>query len=71
MRGRKLRFWVVNNELFVKRHNAGSKSFFWAATTDSILQNIKRLCQYISGISGINLAAIRQTEILSIEAGTA
>ena len=40
---------VVKIEHFVKRYNANSKPFVWTATADSILQKVKRLCQYISG----------------------
>jgi putative transposase len=40
---------VVQIERFVKRYNASSKPFVWTATADSILQKVKRLCEYISG----------------------
>ncbi len=33
---------------FVKQYNTDSSPFIWTATTDSILEKIKRLCQYIS-----------------------
>lgn len=34
---------------FVEQYNATSRPFVWTATADSILEKIKRLCQYISG----------------------
>jgi len=40
---------VVKIEHYVKRYNANAKPFVWTATADSILQKVKRLCQYISG----------------------
>jgi len=33
---------------FVKQYNTDSRPFVWAATADSILEKIQRLCQYIS-----------------------
>jgi putative transposase len=33
---------------FVKQYNTDSSPFVWTATADSILEKIKRLCQYIS-----------------------
>jgi putative transposase len=36
---------------FVKQYNADSRPFVWTATADSILEKIKRLCQYISETS--------------------
>jgi putative transposase len=35
-------------ETFVKHYNRNSQPFSWTATADSILEKIKRLCQYIS-----------------------
>jgi transposase len=34
---------------FVEQYNATTRPFVWTATADSILEKIKRLCQYISG----------------------
>jgi putative transposase len=34
---------------FVRRYNTRCRPFVWTATADSILQKIKRLCQFISG----------------------
>jgi len=33
---------------FVKQYNVDSHPFMWTATADSILEKIRRLCQYIS-----------------------
>ena len=35
-------------ETFVRHYNKVSRPFVWTATADSILEKIKRLCQYIS-----------------------
>jgi len=40
---------IAQIQHFVKRYNANSKPFVWTATADSILQKVKRLCEYISG----------------------
>lgn len=40
---------VANIKQFVDQYNANTKPFVWTATADSILEKIKRLCQYISG----------------------
>lgn len=34
---------------FVQQYNATTRPFAWTATADSILEKIKRLCQFISG----------------------
>jgi len=39
---------VAKINQFVERCNATTKPFAWTATTDSILEKSKRLCQYIS-----------------------
>ncbi len=40
---------VAKIDHFVKQYNASTRPFVWTATADSILEKIKRLCQYISG----------------------
>lgn len=40
---------VSKIEQFVQRYNATTRPFVWTATADSILEKIKRLCQFISG----------------------
>lgn len=40
---------VAKINQFVERYNTTSRPFVWTATADSILEKIKRLCQYISG----------------------
>ncbi len=40
---------VSKIDLFVKLHNRNKSPFVWTATADSILDKIKRLCQFISG----------------------
>ena len=40
---------VAKINQFVERYNATTKPFAWTATADSILEKIKRLCQYIPG----------------------
>lgn len=39
---------ILKIERFVNQYNNTSRPFVWTATADSILQKIKRLCQYIS-----------------------
>jgi putative transposase len=39
---------IAKIERFVDQYNKNSRPFFWTATADSILQKVKRLCQYIS-----------------------
>jgi putative transposase len=34
---------------FVQKYNTTSRPFVWTATADSILEKVKRLCQFISG----------------------
>ncbi|MDD5234485.1 MAG: IS630 family transposase, partial [Syntrophales bacterium] len=34
---------------FVQQYNTTTRPFVWTATADSILEKIKRLCQFISG----------------------
>jgi putative transposase len=34
---------------FVEQYNSTSRPFVWTATDESILEKIKRLCQYIAG----------------------
>jgi hypothetical protein len=45
---RSIKDLVAQIEHFVKRYNASSKPFVWTVTADSILQKVKRLCEYIS-----------------------
>jgi len=40
---------VSKIDQFVQEYNATKRPFVWSATADSILEKIKRLCQYISG----------------------
>ena len=40
---------VAKINQFVEQYNAATRPFVWTATADSILEKIKRLCQYISG----------------------
>jgi putative transposase len=40
---------VSKIDCFVQQYNATTRPFVWTATADSILEKIKRLCQYISG----------------------
>jgi putative transposase len=40
---------VSKIEQFVHQYNNSSQPFAWTATADSILEKIKRLCQFISG----------------------
>ena len=40
---------IAKIERFVKHYNTKSKPFAWAATAESILEKIKRLCQRIAG----------------------
>ncbi len=40
---------VSKIDQFVQRYNATTRPFAWTATADSILEKIKRLCQFISG----------------------
>ncbi|MBW2148107.1 MAG: transposase [Deltaproteobacteria bacterium] len=40
---------IVNIQRFVENYNPKSQPFVWAATAESILEKIKRLCQVISG----------------------
>ena len=46
---RSVRQLVEKIGLFVEHYNANTRPFVWTATADSILQKIKRLCEYISG----------------------
>ncbi len=39
---------IDNIERYVRNYNAHSHPFIWTATADSILEKIKRLCQFIS-----------------------
>ena len=39
---------VTTIDTFVKNYNTNTRPFIWTATADSILEKIKRLCQYIS-----------------------
>jgi transposase len=39
---------VLKIDQFVQHYNAHTQPFVWTATADSILDKIKRLCQYIS-----------------------
>ena len=39
---------IVKIEHFVKQYNTDSRPFVWTATAESILEKVKRLCQYIS-----------------------
>ena len=39
---------IIKIEQFVSQYNHNSRPFIWTATADSILEKIKRLCQYIS-----------------------
>lgn len=41
---------VAKTEQFVRKYNSTTRPFTWTATADSILEKIKRLCQYISGM---------------------
>ena len=45
---RKIKDLIARIEDFVSHYNADCQPFAWVATADSILQKIKRLCQYIS-----------------------
>jgi putative transposase len=40
---------VAKIKQFVDQYNANTKPFVWTATAESILEKIKRLCQFISG----------------------
>jgi putative transposase len=40
---------VAKIKQFVEQYNANTKPFVWTATAESILEKIKRLCQFISG----------------------
>lgn len=40
---------VEKIDAFVKTYNGQASPFIWTATADSILEKIKRLCEYISG----------------------
>ncbi len=40
---------VAKIEQFVRSYNAQASPFIWTATADSILQKVRRLCEYISG----------------------
>jgi putative transposase len=40
---------VSKIDKFVQHYNATTRPFAWTATADSILEKIKRLCQFISG----------------------
>jgi hypothetical protein len=40
---------VSKIDQFVQHYNATTRPFAWTATADSILEKIKRLCQFISG----------------------
>jgi putative transposase len=40
---------VSKIDQFVQHYNATTRPFSWTATADSILEKIKRLCQFISG----------------------
>ncbi|MCK4283223.1 MAG: IS630 family transposase, partial [Candidatus Brocadiae bacterium] len=46
---RSVRQLIEKIGLFVEHYNANTRPFVWTATADSILQKIKRLCEYISG----------------------
>jgi putative transposase len=46
---RSVRALVRKIEQFIANHNSHSKPFSWAATAESILQKIERLCKHISG----------------------
>lgn len=46
---RKVKELIARIEDFVSHYNAHCQPFAWVATADSILQKVKRLCQYISG----------------------
>jgi len=39
---------IAKIDQFVQHYNAQTRPFAWTATADSILEKIKRLCQYIS-----------------------
>jgi putative transposase len=39
---------VARIEQFVQHYNTRCRPFAWSATAESILEKIKRLCQYIS-----------------------
>jgi hypothetical protein len=41
---------IAKIERFVAEHNGNSHPFAWTATSDSILEKVKRLCQRISGM---------------------
>jgi putative transposase len=40
---------VEKIDAFVKTYNTQASPFIWTATADSILEKVKRLCEYISG----------------------
>jgi len=41
---------VVNKiDQFVERYNSQAKLLVWNATSDSILEKIERLCEYVTG----------------------